>query len=1157
MSLHPTFVHLRVHSSYSLSEGAITPYDMVKLCHKYQMPAVAITDTGNVFGSLEFSQAAVSGGIQPIIGTLLTIACEPPTTKIGHQALYDQIVVLAKDQQGYENILKLVSRSYTKTPAQQVPHVPLELLFSLHQGLIVLSGGTYGPFGRLLLAHKPKEAEALLLKFKAQFGDRLYIEIMRHGLPQEQQTEEAFLNLAYTHHIPLVATNDVYFASRDMHAAHDALLCIADGRYVTEEDRRKVNSEHYFKSQREMIMLFEDLPEAIINSSVIMQRCAVMSPQRQPILPRYGKEGEDEHALLREVAEQGLFQRLKDHVYSDRMDEEEKISRAKPYQDRLLYELEVITSMDFSGYFLIVSDFMRWSKRNDVPIGPGRGSGAGSVVAWALEITDLDPIRFGLLFERFLNPERVSMPDFDIDFCQEKRERVIRYVQERYGEDKVAQIITFGKLQARAVIRDVGRVLQMSYNQIDRISKMIPFNPIDPVTLQKALDMDRSLREMQQNDPEIARLIDMGLKLEGLNRHCSTHAAGVVIADRPLEELVPVYRDPRSDMPICGYSMKYAESSGLVKFDFLGLKTLTVIAKACEFIAQKGITLDISKIPLDDRKTYDMLAEGKSVGVFQLESAGMRDVLRKLRPDTIDDIIALISLYRPGPMDNIPSYIARKHGHEAIDYLHPMLTDILKETYGVIIYQEQVMQIAQVMGGYSLGGADLLRRAMGKKIASEMDKQRDIFVRGAIANQVDKEQASFIFDLVAKFAGYGFNKSHAAAYAMISYRTAYLKANYPVEFFAASMNLDISDTDKINTFIQDLRDYGITMLPPDIHASAAYFIPEHTEEGAMGIRYGLAACKNVGVMAMQSIEEERKNGAFTSIFNMVARLKGGIVNKRMIENLIRAGAFDRLHSNRRQLFEQSELIIKYGASAAQEKASQQASLFAKVVDQWSAVPDLKPVEDWEEVQRLQEEFHAIGLYLTSHPILAYEQVLKRLHVVQAGEFNQRLSEGYSHIKLAGVVISKRMRSSAKGKFATISMSDPTGIFELSIYDEKLLAQSADFLEPGTILLVTADARKDEGGVRISATELALLEDTVARHSLSYAIHVVSPDIIEELARYILVKSGSGKGHTGIQFYVPVGRHHITFTLPERYTIDLAAIMNIKAHEGVLRVEEVL
>jgi len=1145
------FIHLRVHSSYSLAEGAIVPKDMIGLCQKHNMPAVAITDSCNLFGSLEFSLAASENGIQPIIGAVLPIACRHESSL--QTTTYDPVLLLAKNETGYHNLLKLVSRAYTQTEEHEKPHVTLDLLTDLNEGLILLTGGAQGPIGHYLLEDQLAHAETLLLQLLTIFGDRLYIEIMRHGLPSQQQTEPHFIDLAYKHNIPLVATNDVYFSSADMHEAHDALLCIAEGRYVEEENRRKLNSEHYFKSTRQMKQLFADLPEAIENTGVIAVRCAAMSPKRAPILPHYGQG--DEAQALKDVAAQGLEKRLADHVWSANMSEEQKQEAAKPYRERLKYELNVIIDMKFPGYFLIVSDFMRWSVANNVPVGPGRESGAGSVVAWSLQITDLDPLRFGLLFERFLNPERVSMPDFDIDFCQEKRERVIHYVQEKYGEDKVAQIITFGKLQARAVLRDVGRVLQMSYGQVDRISKMIPFNPIDPVTLQKAIDMDKSLREMQRSDPEIGHLIDLSLKLEGLNRHCSTHAAGVVIADRPLEELVPVYRDPRSDMPVCGYSMKYAESAGLVKFDFLGLKTLTVIAKACEFIEANGTHLDISKIPLDDRPTYDMLALGDSVGVFQLESAGMRDCLRKMRPDNIDDIIALISLYRPGPMDNIPSYIARKHGTEEPDYLHPMLEGILKETYGVIIYQEQVMQIAQVMGGYSLGGADLLRRAMGKKIASEMDKQRDLFVDGAVKNKVDRDHASSIFDLVAKFAGYGFNKSHAAAYAMISYRTAYLKANFPVEFYAASMNLEINDTDKINGFIQDIKSHDIPILEPNINHSNALFNPEINKDGKLAIRYGLGALKNVGSAAMHHVCADRDaHGAFTDIFNFVERSGNKGVNKKLLENLIRSGALDVLESNRRKLYHNLETLLKYGSGVAKEKQSMQRSLFDLMDDSEKSTPKLDDIEDWSSTERTQEEFGAMGLYLTNHPMLAYKQLANRLNVIYCGNFDTSLDEGFSNVTLAGVVISKRMRSSPRGKFANVNISDPTGIFEISIYDEDLLSGAQDLLESGTLVLINADARKDEGGTRITATNIQAIDDAIGNMAMSYHICVDTPDTIEKL--HPLLQEQNANGKTTIHFRLPHEGRTITISLAKPRNLSPNDIANIKSMTGVVAIQEV-
>lgn len=1158
----PVFIHLRVHSSYSLSEGAITPEEMVRLCLKHEMPAVAITDSGNLFGSLEFSKEAASKGIQPIIGCIMKIDMyEGKVRNIHIKRTLDKLVLLAQDAEGYQNLLKLVSIAFFETDSNFEPHITIAKLKEYSRGIILLTGGITGPAGRMLLEGQQKEAEKCLINLKETFGDRLYVELSRHGMEVEAKTEPHFIELADKLNIPLVATNDAYFATRDMHEAHDALLCIADGRYTSETERRKVTPEHYFKSQTEMVKLFADIPEATNNTVLIAKRCSIMSDSRAPMLPLFPcEDGRNADSELRIVAKAGLEKRLLEEVYPINSNEEQKIEIAEPYFERLNFELDVIIKMEFPGYFLIVSDFMRWSRRNDIPVGPGRGSGAGSVVAWSLEITDLDPLRFGLLFERFLNPERVSMPDFDIDFCQERREEVIRYVQSKYGRDRVAQIITFGKLQARAVLRDVGRVLQMSYNQVDRISKMIPFNPIDPVTLSKAISMDRSLQEARDTDPEIARLLDMGLKLEGLNRHASTHAAGVVIADRPLSELIPVYRDPRSDMPVTGYSMKYAESSGLVKFDFLGLKTLTVISKTLGFIRKRGIDIDIAKIPLDDKKSFAMLTKGDSAGVFQLESAGMKDTLRKLRPDNIEDIIALISLYRPGPMDMIPSYIARKHGLEAPDYMHPLLEDILKETYGVIIYQEQVMQIAQVMGAYSLGGADLLRRAMGKKIAAEMDAQRKTFVDGAIKNGVDKNKASSIFDLVAKFAGYGFNKSHAAAYAIISYRTAYLKANYPVEFIAASMNLEINDTDKINMFRQEAVSQGISILLPDINASDAIFMPQSIDEKiqdntpSLSIRYALGALKSVGVAAMEKVaEDRRKNGLYKDIFDFAARLGGQNLNKRMLESLVKSGSFDSLHNNRKQIFEAIESIIRYGNALAEERNSNQVSMFGEGSNTQSPKPKLTNVDDWRGTERLAMEFEAIGMYLSNHPLTEYEKALNRMMVIPSRDFSSRISSGNSKIKVAGVVISKRLRSSPRGRFATLTLSDPTGLFELSIFDEEILESSRDLIENGTLLFVNADARKDDGGVRIIAETLTRLDDAMKNYTISIKVFLENTNALMELKKLL---GTPGKGKSRISVILEADSRKVEITLPTPYLLTMSTIAEIKSIKGVSKVSEV-
>ncbi|MEK9922139.1 MAG: DNA polymerase III subunit alpha, partial [Rhodospirillales bacterium] len=719
-------------------------------------------------------------------------------------------------------------------------------------------GGPNGAINRLIRENQFERAETRLNHLKKLFPNRLYVELQRIDLPEEIEVEPNLIKLAYSLELPLVATNDVRFGTAEMHEAHDALLAIADGRRLEDTDRRRSSENYCFKSASEMTLLFADIPEAISNTIVIAKRCAVMPEPRDPILPGFETEaGRDEAEELKAQAEQGLARRMA----TLEIDQEKQ----KLYQERLAYELNVITQMGFPGYFLIVAEFIQWAKAKGIPVGPGRGSGAGSVVAWALTITDLDPLQFNLLFERFLNPERVSMPDFDIDFCQERRDEVIAHVQQKYGSDKVAQIITFGKLQARAVLRDVGRVLGMPYGQVDRICKLVPNNPANPVTLSQAIDGEPALQEMRKTDEQVGTLINIALKLEGLYRNTSTHAAGVVIGDRPLNKLVALYRDPRSEMPVTQFNMKSVETAGLVKFDFLGLKTLTVINDAVKLLKNRGIDLDIDRIPLDDKKSFELMSSGNTAGVFQLEGSGMRDMLKRLKPNRFEDIIAVVALYRPGPMDNIPSYIARKHGAEPVAFPHPMLQSILEETYGIIIYQEQVMQIAQVLSGYSLGGADLLRRAMGKKIKSEMAAQREIFVKGAVERDVDEHKASEIFDLVDKFAGYGFNKSHAAAYALVAYQTAYLKANYPVEFIAASMTHDMHNTDKLGLFRRELDRIEAPLLPPDINASNPVFTVEKNNDGKLGVRYALGAIRNVGRPAALAIVDSRETGPFQNL----------------------------------------------------------------------------------------------------------------------------------------------------------------------------------------------------------------------------------------------------------------------------------------------------
>src|SRR5271166_6440458 len=902
----PGFVHLHTHSSYSLLEGAMTIVRLAELAKSDRQPALALTDTDNLFGALEFSDKLATAGVQPIVGCALAVDFADqeagPRNGNGPSPKRPRIVLLAAREGGYRSLLRLNSRAFLDSAPGEQPHLKLHWLEGETEELIALSGGPGGPLDAAFAAGQGGLAGDRCAVLARLFGDRLYIELQRHGTAAERAAEPALIELACAHGIPLVATNEPFFAQRDDYEAHDALICIAEGRFLVDTDRRQLTPEHRFKTRSEMIALFADLPEATASTIEIAQRCSFRPRIQTPILPRFsvgeGGHAIDEAAELRSRAQVGLERRMRTQGIAPGHSMGE-------YEERLSFELDVIAGMKYPGYFLIVSDFIQWAKAQGIPVGPGRGSGAGSLVSYALTITDLDPIRFGLLFERFLNPERVSMPDFDIDFCQDRRDEVIGYVQQRYGRDRVAQIITFGTLQARGVLRDVGRVLQMPYGQVDKLIKLVPQNPAAPVTLAAAIASEPKLQAFRDEDPVVARAFDIAQRLEGLTRHASTHAAGIVIGDRPLSELVPLYRDPKSDMPVTQFNMKWVEPAGLVKFDFLGLKTLTVLDLAVKLLKQRDVHIDLATLPLDDAKTYQMLARGDVVGVFQVESQGMRRALVDMRPDRFEDIIALVALYRPGPMANIPTYCARKHGDEEPEYLHPLLEPILKETFGVIIYQEQVMQIAQVMAGYSLGEADLLRRAMGKKIRAEMEKQRERFVAGAVKNGVTKGQAETIFELLAKFADYGFNKSHAAAYALVSYHTAYMKAHYPVEFIAASMTLDLNNTDKLSEFRSEAQRLGIKVDPPSINRSGATF---EVSEGT--IHYALAALKGVGPQAVEQIvEERRKNGPFTSLADFASRVSPRAINKRIIESLAAAGAFDTLDANRARVFAGADAIL--------------------------------------------------------------------------------------------------------------------------------------------------------------------------------------------------------------------------------------------------------
>lgn len=1162
---HADFVHLRVHTAFSLSEGAIHINELAELCGRHDMPAVAITDTNNLFGSLQFSNTMAAAGVQPIVGCTLGLMVGKPGDSTGQKAVAEPIVLLTQNETGYRNLMKLVSHAHLGTDGVQPPHVTLDELRADAGGLIALTGGPGGPVGARILDGQMEEAERLLRELAEIFPGRLYVEILRHGMGEESATEAAFLDFAYDHDLPLVATNEAYFVDESMFSAQDALLCIADSVYVGQQDRRRLTSDHRFKSAAEMKALFTDLPEAIGNTLVIARRCGFGVQFHAPILPKFpANDGLSEADQLRKQANAGLEARLKVALPDD-LDDAARAEATKPYRERLEKELGIIIEMDFPGYFLIVADFIRWAKKNDVPVGPGRGSGAGSVVAWALTITDLDPLRFGLLFERFLNPERVSMPDFDIDFCQDKRDRVIRYVQEKYGSTRVAQIITFGKLKARAVMRDVGRVLEMPHGQVDRLCKMVPNNPANPVTLSEALENEPRLQDERDTDASVARMLDIALRLEGMFRHTSTHAAGVVIGDRPLDELVPLYSDPRSDLPVTQFDMKWVEKAGLVKFDFLGLKTLTVIDHAVKLIRDRGIEIDIATLPLDDRPTYELLSHGDSVGIFQLEGSGMRDVLRQLKPDAFEDIIALVALYRPGPMDNIPTYIKRKHGEEKPDYLHQTLTDILKETNGVIIYQEQVMQIAQVLAGYSLGEADLLRRAMGKKIAAEMDAQRERFVSGAVEKGVEKKQASFIFDLVAKFAGYGFNKSHAAAYALVAYQTAWLKANYPVEFMAALMTLDLGNTDKLAIFAAELERLEIRLLPPDVNYSFAGFAVESDQqtyaergdcgtEPALCVRYAMAAIKNVGKQAIEMLVEERAiNGRFKDMIDFAERVDPRAINKRLMENLIKAGAFDSMAANRAQTYDSIEMLLRHAVSVTAERASQQTNLFggdAAVHDR----PNLPDVPDWQSIDKLEREREAIGFYLSGHPLDGYAQTLEKQGIVAAAEVMARVAKGASRFKLAGVVSKFQERKSARGNpYAFATLSDASGGFEVTLFSEVLNA-SRELLDANQAVIVTVEASLSDDTLKMIGQRIQSLDQVVTDSAAGLKIFIDSEKTLAGIKR-ILDKCPGRKGSVAFVVNLDEGRREVEIALPGRYAISPKVRDAITTIPGVVDTRE--
>ena len=1169
MTNQPKFIHLRLHTEYSLLEGAVRLKSLPQLCDQADMPAVAVTDTNNMFSALEFSVSAIGKGVQPIVGCQIDLAYE--RAQPGEKPIPPApIVLLAQNRAGYECLMRLNSALYLREA--DWPHVTLEEIKSNSEGLICLTGGPDGPIGRLLRAGQKPKAQALMRSLAAAFGDRLYVEIQRHPTDAGQQpeaerlTEAPAIEMAYAMDLPLVATNDVYFPKADMYEAHDALICISEGAYVDQQaPRRRLTEQHYFKSQSEMATLFADLPEATENTVEIARRCAFAAERHDPILPKFA---DDEVEELRKQSFDGLKARLA--VI-------EPVAPVKAYETRLEFELGIIEGMGFPGYFLIVADFIKWAKDHDIPVGPGRGSGAGSLVAYALTITDLDPLRYSLLFERFLNPERVSMPDFDIDFCMDRREEVIRYVQEKYGRDRVGQIITFGALLSKAAVRDVGRVLQMPYGQVDRLSKLIPVEGVKPVSIEKALADEPRLREEAKAEEVVERLLTYGQQVEGLLRNASTHAAGVVIGDRPLDALVPLYRDPRSEMPATQFNMKWVEQAGLVKFDFLGLKTLTVIQNAIEQILASGRPLhiaadgselykpepgtenDIGLIPLDDEGTYELYAKAQTVAVFQVESSGMMDALRRMRPTCIEDIVALVALYRPGPMENIPQYCDVKNARAKRERLHPSIDHILDETQGIIVYQEQVMQIAQEMAGYSLGGADLLRRAMGKKIQEAMDAERPKFLEGAAKNGVDKKKALEVWNLLDKFANYGFNKSHAAAYAVVSYQTAWLKANHPVEFMAGVMNCDLHLTEKLDTYANEVRrGLDIEIVPPCVNRSDATFSVSDQK-----LVYALGALKNVGVEAMRLIVKARQEGKFVNVFDFARRVDLKRVGKRPLEMLARAGAFDQLDPNRRRIFQSLDQLTAYSAAIHEQRDSAQVSLFGEAGDDLPE-PRLSRVDDWLPNERLAEEQTAIGFYLSGHPLDDYAQALKRKGLMTLAEIQEKAEAEGAAIARVGVIVSAlQERKSGRGtRFFRMNISDPTGqVSGMALFPDDFESIRKVF-EQTTQVVMTLEARFNDGQFDPIARSVAPIDGIVDAASAGLNVMIddagAVPMIQSVLERYKGDKSIRARGEVLLTaLAVPLNdtTQDVAVSIGEDWPVSPQIKGALKSLPGVVLVED--
>ena len=1119
------FNHLKIHSQYSICEGAIKIDDLKNYSKEAKIKSLAICDTTNLCGALEFAEKISKIGTQPIIGTQINFKFGTTT---GLLPLY------ALNKNGYKRIIELSSLSFLTNDKLSDPHLNFDELLNTNKvdGVALFSGTIHGLFGQLFDKGKFSEITELYSKLKTVFNDRFYIEIQRHGDLNEVIFEQFNLTKSLELKIPLIATNEVFYINKDMHEAHDALICIKDKTYVNEKNRLKLSNQHYLKNDDEMLELFSDLPEALENNYNFPFRCSYRPIFSKPILPNISSEkGGNADKIIEKESYDGLkekFTKIFKIENKNLLSNQDYIN----YKDRLDHELKIIIEMKYASYFLIVSDYIKWAKNNDIPVGPGRGSGAGSLVAWCLSITDVDPIKFNLFFERFLNPDRISMPDFDIDFCEEKRDLVFKYLTKKYKES-VAHIITFGKLKARMVIRDVGRVMGLSYGFVDSISKMIPFDPSRPQTLTECIAGESRLQKLINEDPRVKKLIDLSLKLEGLNRNVATHAAGVVIADRKLTEVVPLYKDSSAELllPSTQFDMYSAENAGLIKFDFLGLKTLTVINNTQKLVKKKNRDFNIENINFDDQKVFDLLSSGKTVGLFQVESAGMREALIQMKPNHIEDIIALVALYRPGPMSNIPTYNDCKHGKQKPDYLHPLLEDILKPTYGVIIYQEQVMQIAQKLSGFTAGQADILRRAMGKKKRAELEKQKQSFIAGAVNNGISKEVAAGIFLKIEPFAEYGFNKSHAAAYAIISYQTAFLKTYYPKEFIAASMTMDISNQNKLSEFYEELKRLNIEVVRPDINQCFENFRNDNDK-----FCYALGGIKAVGYEAITNIVDERiKNGKFISISDFLNRVNPKDINKLQLEGLVKAGAFDSLNENRQSLFNSIPNFILKSKNIFENKSVNQIDLFGENINDENDI--ISKIGDWQFEERLSKEFEAVGFFISDHPLNQYKDIFDDYKIMDFHSFNN--NEKFKDTNIAATLLKVQERKTAKGSsYALLKLTDLTSVFELFIFSD-VLELNRNILIEGSSLILTLlkSISNDENRLkRINVQKIGSFKDLLNKPIKEVTFDLKSIDQLEEISQSLLKN-----GETLINIKINDYENDLSFQLKNKRELDRKTI----------------